>query len=160
MQILNLDRNALYLLLGKLLDPKTDWKVLLAKEGAAVAKEKLRGLWHERLEGVAKEIADDMTGEGWSWAAAQDADFLAKQKVQIAATDPTDPGFIISRDALFALFRETGVPGGLLRDTLRDAYDNAVYLDALATYGEPFSAETPLLVYVELTRDALIDTVL
>lgn len=159
--MLNLDKNALYLLLGKILLPEHDWKAALQAEGAAVVQGALRELWKRRLRQTPGVVASSMEDEGWSWEAVSNPDFLAAQKVRITAGEETlGPGFLISRDALYALLKATGLPGGAVRDAFRDAYDNAVYLDALATHGADFSAETPLLTLVELTRDALIDTVL
>lgn len=126
--------NPYLMILGKLLQPKTDWKAVILKEGIEEAKRRVSVAWNDHLakKGTLGKIASAMSREGWSWAAAGDEDFLRTQKVEISEADRTKygdklPGFLISRDAVYAILRETGVPGGAFRDGWRDAVDNSVW---------------------------------
>lgn len=145
--------NSIVFILARLLEPGTDWKKVLKEEGAAVVQQRITTLWQARLAKHTAGVAQKMQGEGWSWAAAQDPAFLKVQRVDITTGDEVlGPGFLISRDALYAILDKTGVPGGAVKDGLRDAYDNAVW----AGIKDQVNESTPLAQIVELTAAELV----
>jgi hypothetical protein len=154
--------NPFLLILGKLLDKSTDWKKVLLEEGAAVVKTRLQTLWKKK--GTPARLAKmtaNMQAEGWSWAAAGNAEFLKKQKVQISAADRAKygekvNGFIISRDAVYRQLVMTGAKGGAIIDGWRDVVDNAAWEKIM----DRVDASTPLQTIVTLTFEELVRVVL
>lgn len=157
--------NPFLLMLGHMLQPGTDWKAVLKDEGTAAAKVKIQALWHEQVsEKDRQHTAEKMEGEGWSWAAAGDPAFLAEQKVEISDADRAKygdrvNGFIIARDAVYSFFRDTGVPGGAIRDGWRDTVDNAVW-EAMEAKETKVGPSTPLLDIVNGAFEELVRVVL
>lgn len=125
-----------------------DWRTVAETEGAAAVEAELAARLRSKVEPVSK-ISSQMTAEGWSWEAASDPAFLAKQKVQLTAGEEVlGPGFVIARDICYSLSREAGLPGGAIRDAVRDELDNAVFA-AIVVPRDPSIAD-----WVQLTADA------
>jgi hypothetical protein len=137
-------------------------KDLLRHAGEKVAREELERVWRARVEPQFPEIAADMKRDGFTWDGH-------------GGTGTNDEGlgrgFILSRDALYRLIKQTGVIGGWARDGWRDGADNAVFdiVKAANGYAEGMPLEdtidagesdadykvTPGLV--RLTFDALLE---
>lgn len=123
-----------------------DWRTLAESELTALLREQLL----RRAEPLGK-IAARMAAEGWSWSAAQDPEFLARQRVKIPASEHAlGPGHVLARDVVYALFREAGVEGGAARDLLRDTLDQDVTLRITP----PLTESDPLTAVVERTAAA------
>lgn len=152
--------NPLLFILGRLLAPGTDWKKLVLDEGLDIAEEKAKQLWRAKVTAAdLSGIAAAMAGEGWSWQAASDPAFRAKQKVEIQPQEEAlGPGFIISRDALYAILRESGVPGGATRDGIRDASDQKIWAEVGKAAGGIDETST-LEAIVSATFDHLVRTI-
>lgn len=129
--------NPLLFILGRLLAPGTDWKRLVLEQGLEIAEEKVKQAWRSKVTAAdLSGIAAAMAGEGWSWQAASDPAFRAAQKVEIQPGEEAfGPGFIISRDAVYSILRESGVPGGATRDGIRDSVDQKVWVEVQAAGG-------------------------
>jgi hypothetical protein len=154
--------NPFLLILGKLLDKSTDWKQVLADEGAAEVKVRLQNLWKKKgTPARLAKMAANMKGEGWSWEAAGNAAFLKAQKVQISAADRAKygakvNGFILSRDAVYRQLAMTGAKGGVIIDGWRDTVDNSAWEKIM----DRVDASTPLQTIVTLTFEELVRVVL
>jgi hypothetical protein len=160
--LIGADKNALLLILANILQPGTDWKAVLVNEGLEEVKRRLQGVWEKRVTPAElSAIATKMQGEGWNWEAATDPAFQSKQKVELSESDRSLygdklAGFVMSRDALYSILRETGVPGGDICDGWRDTLDNSVWEQIMPG----IDAQTPIPEIVLRTFTATVQTVL
>lgn len=122
------------LLLGKLLQPGTDWKRELETQGEAFVRRTVQDLWTKHLGTRVGTIASSMANEGWTFESAMQAFFQKAQRIDPAAVVKAQQlggrvgaAWLISRDALYSCLRETSIPGGQVRDAWRDAADDKVF---------------------------------
>jgi hypothetical protein len=112
---------------GSLLEPGTDWEKALVEQGEAAVHAGLRKLMHGRLfdakpgkKSQVQQIAAKMQAEGWTWESTD-------SRVTGTPDEGLGRGFVIARDAIYRLIKALGVPGGGVRDALRDAVDNSLW---------------------------------
>lgn len=150
--------DAIVFVIGRLLAGSVDWKLLYQEQGEPAVRAKLTALYNEKLADDLPRIAEKMEGEGWNWTSAADLSFLRGQKVDLAEAQIAafGPGGMMSRDALFAIFDKLGVPGGAVKDGLRDGYDDPLWKNIAGQV--PTGA--PVLQIVQATAAELIRIIL
>src|SRR5690242_399922 len=105
-------------MIANLLAGGTNWKDMIRHAGEEAARKEVENLWRQHVEPHLPQIAADMVRDDFTWEGHGGTGI---------PDEGLGRGFILSRDALYRLVKQTGVIGGWLRDAWRDGADNAVF---------------------------------
>lgn len=134
-------------ILGHLLGG-SDWKNTLIAKGEQEAKKMLRKMAWDKLnhQQSAAKVCKHMRDQDFQWG-GKGAEFLKMNDEGLGE------GFKISRHMIYDALKELGVPGGAVRDGIRDAVDNGVWSQIQTSC----PTGTPLETVFQLSVDGLFD---